>query len=660
MTTKDGKTTIFLTEQEDQRIRTTVQQTTQKCSEKAGQAREAREAKAAISQATGASLMADMGGAPDPDSTETKGGGGTLPVLTVGQPYPPCVVSVRELEPMKIGDLRMETHHRGKRLVVKRASPVVALAGRSWTMVQDEKGNEIERLEMCLHKMRFGDEVMELEKEFVIKEPYFTLTDQGEATIRIDHPTDLVLGWGTIAGEVNDGTEDAAQAEKKARTCKDKGNAALKEQDFAEAHTKYSEGLRIARQDNVSKINPDLARDISRNRAHVNLILNQFDQAKEDAKAALTGRDDTRSKDLDTKAYFRAGSAAYNLGNFEEAKALFEEQQKLTPTDKDAAMYLRKIAIRLREQEKGTYDWKNLRVNLSRTRQRVDVANFTSNIKVSESPGRGRGAFAARPIAAGDLVMCEKAFCVVWGHEREALTAMTYDVRDDRIRAVPVGLTKATVQKLLSNPSQTDKAMELFGDYKGDGKNVIMTEDGPVIDTFRVHDITSRNGFGVWDQYGEEGARHASTGLWLQVAALNHSCLPSVTKELIGDIMIIRATRAIPAGEELWISYDESSDYDARKESLMRTWGFECDCALCEAEKADDPAVRKKRRDLVSEADAFVEKEHWAGAKRLVIAKAQRLLRAIDDTYDAKRYKDLPRTGTRRIQEWLAQAKPRR
>lgn len=659
MTSQDERTTFFLTEQEAERIRTTVQQTSKKCSENAGQPREPRDAKGAISQATGASLMADMGGAPDPDSTETKGGRGTLPVLTVGQPYPPCVLSLQELEPMEIKDLRMETHHRGKRLVVKRAAPVVALAGRSWTMVQDQKGEETERLEMCLHKLRFGDEVMEVEKEFVIKEPYFTLTDQGEATIRIEHPSDLVLGWAAI-GEAKGGTEDAAAAEKKAKICKDEGNKALKEQDFGEAHAKYSEGLRIARQDLVSNANSDLARDISRNRAHVNLILNRFDEAKADAKAALTGREDARSKDLDSKAYFRAGSAAYNLGEFEEAKGLFEEQQKLTPTDRDAKTYLRKIAVRLGEQEKGTYDWKNLRASLSRTRKGVDAANFTSNIKVGQSPGRGRGAFAARPIASGDLVICEKAFRVVWGHDKDALTAMTYDVRDERIRASTIGLTRATVQKLLNNPSQIEKVMELFGDYKGDGKNVFKTDDGPVVDTCRVHDVISRNAFAVEDQFGEEKARHASTGLWLAVPAMNHSCLPSVAKEFIGDLMIVRATRAIPSGEEILISYDDNSDYDARQASLMTTWGFECDCALCKAEKADDSELRKKRRDLVSEADAFVEREHWAGAKRLAIAKAQRLSKAIDDTYDAKRYKDLPRTGTRRIQEWLAQAKPRR
>jgi tetratricopeptide (TPR) repeat protein len=664
----DGNT-IFLTEQEAERIRNTVEDRLKKCSQLAGQAREPRDSKASISQATGASLMADMGGAPDPDMMQTKGRQGTLPALAVGQPYPPSIVSLQELQPMKLTDLQMDTHHRGRRLTVKRVSPVVTLAARSWTMVQDEARDETERLEVCLHKSRHGDEVLESASVFVIKEPYFTLADQGETTLRIDHPSDLIICRDEIANgslasiyEVNGHVEDEPAAQEIAKAYKDEGNAALKQQDLPLAHAKYTEGLKIARQDVVSNANPDLARDISRNRAHVNLLLNQLDEAKTDAKASLTSREDQRSKDLDSKAYFRAGCAAYNLGEYQEAKGFFEAQQKLTPDDKVVSANLRRIELRLREQETGTYDWKKIRAGLSRARPRVDAASFFSSTKVRDSPGRGRGLFVIRDIPVGEIIMCEKAFCVVWGHESEALTAMTYDVRDDRIRVSPVGLSKATIQKLLSNPSQIQRVMDLYGDYQGDGTNVFRTEDGPVVDTFRVHDIISRNAFGPGSQFGEEeGASNSSTGLWIWAAYINHSCIANAKKEYIGDLMVLRATRPITANEEIFHSYDGSSDYDARRTALMTTWGFECTCALCTAEKADDVAVRQKRRELASEADAFVNREHWAHAKRLTVAKAQRLARAIDDTYDGKRYKGgVPRVATQRIREWLAKAGPRR
>jgi tetratricopeptide (TPR) repeat protein len=507
-----------------------------------------------------------------------------------------------------------------------------------------------------LHKKRHGKELLEsADSAFIIKEPYFTLTDDGEPTIRIDHPSDLVVvpeseAWSTN-GTNGEATDDAAAAEKKARSCKDQGNAALEKQNLPLAHARYSEGLRVARQDIVYNTNPDLARDLSRNRAHVNLLLNQLDEAKADAKAALIGKeDDPRSRELDSKAFFRAGMAAYHLGDYHEAKELFEQRQKLTPdiNPKETQAMLRRIQIHLDEQEAGTHDLKKLRAGLSRARPRVDAASFVGKTAVKDSPGRGRGLFATRDIPAGEIVM---------------LTAITYDVRDDRIRVSPAGLTRAVVQKLLSNPSQIEKVMDMYGDWQGgdsNTKNVFRTDDGPVVDTFRVHDIVSRNAFGPGSQYGEKGAQDASTGLWIRAGYTNHSCLANVHKEYVGDLMVLRATQAIAAGEEIFHSYDESSDYDARQRALMHTWGFECGCALCVVEKAEDAAVREKRRELAAEADAFVQREPWANANRRVIVRAQRLARAIEETYDGEKYKGLPRLATKRIQEWLAQATARR
>jgi tetratricopeptide (TPR) repeat protein len=645
MSSQDHGNTIFLTEQEAQRIRNTAKERIKKCSTAKGNGREPREATPSIQQATGASLMADMGGAPDPDMTHSKGG--ALPTVAIVQPYPPCTASLEDLEAMSFTDLKMETHHHGKKLVIKRASPVVGLAVRSWCMVQDEEGKETERLDFGWHKLRHNEEVLELTKLFVVKEPYFTMTDDGEPTIRIDHPSDLVSLTDEIATSE---LKDTTAAEKAATRCKNKGNAALKEQDLPEAYARYTEGLKIATEHSISS----LARDIARNRAYVSLLLGQLDEVLEDAKASLIREDDQRSKDLDSKAYFRAGSAAYTLGQYPLAKKLFEEQQKLTPGDKDGRTYLKRIAARVREQESGSHDFTKLRLNLSKARSRVDAATFTAKTEVKDSANMGRGLFANRNIAAGELIMCEKAFCVVWGYEREAMTAMTYDLRDDRIRVSPIGLSKAIVQKLISNPSQIADVMDLYGDYQGEDT------DAAVVDVFRVHDIMSRNAFGPGNQFGEDGIRNASTGLWVHAAYINHSCVPNAQKEYIGDLLIIRATRAIAAGEEIFHAYDESSDFDARQASLMTTWGFECNCKLCEAEKKDSVEVKNKREELRGEADALVAREPWAGAKRLTIVKAQKIARAIEETYDKKRYEGLPKMAGRVIEDWIKKASPRK
>ncbi|KAI1206533.1 uncharacterized protein F4807DRAFT_438339 [Annulohypoxylon truncatum] len=533
-------------------------------------------------------------------------------------------------------------------------------------MVQDEEG-ETERLDLCLHNSKYEEDILESASSFVVKEPYFTLTDQGEATIRVDHPSDLIVyrnkttnGDFSSVKELKGQAKDAATAERIAKAFKDEGNTALRRQNLPLAHAMYTDGIGVARQDALSATNPDLARDLHRNRAHVNLLLSRLDEAKLDAKAALIEKEDQASKDLDSKAYFRAGCAAYDLGEYQEATVLFENQRKLKPANKSATVYLKKIEERLREQETGRYNFKQIKAALSRSRPRVDAADFIVNTKIGESPGKGRGLFATKDIATGELVMCEKAFCVVWGHDKEALTAVTYDSRDDRIRISPVGLRKSIVQKLLSNDSQIEKVMDLYGDYQGDGSESFRTEDGPIVDTFRVHDIVSRNAFSPGSQFGEEDASNASTGLWVRAAYINHSCVANIEKEYVGDMMILRASRPIKSGEEIFHRYDESSDYEARQRALETTWGFGCSCALCVVEKADDPALRKRRQELVNEADQLIAKEHWANARSLMVTRAKRIMRSIDETYQEKKYKGLPHLATRRIQEWISLASPRR
>ncbi|KAG0652980.1 SET domain-containing [Hyphodiscus hymeniophilus] len=659
-------TTVFLTPEEDAHVRNTLKGRLQKCQKLAGQPREPGDPIARLQQVTGASLMADMNFAAELGLEAPKRQRDAMVAFAVGHPYPPCIASIEDLQPMELSELRMDTHHRGRVLTVRRKAPVVQLQASSWTVVHARSSEETERLEILLHKLTHGQDILESGSMFKIKEPYFTLNEQDEPTLRIDHPSDLVLcSNGEELGDSKDGDSATAStdlARKTAKEWKEEGNAALKQQDLPLAHANYTQGLQLLTKNDTGK--EELTYDLFRNRAHVNLILNRFDEAKTDALASLTGLEDQKAKDLDSKAYFRAGYAAYNLGEFQEAKGFFEDQQRLMPDHKDAAAYLRRAELRLKEQATAVYNFKKIKAGLSPGRPRVDAASFARNVKIGESTGRGRGLFATHDIGSGEIVLCEKAFCVVWGHEKEALTAMTYDGRDDKIRVIPAGLCRAIVQKLLDNPSQVEKVMDLYGDYRGLGKQLIVRDSSPVIDTFQVHDIVSRNAFGPGPMHSsrreaEEDESNASAGLWVMAAYINHSCIPNAEKECVGDLMILRATRRIRAGEEITHSYDASSDYDARSAALMNTWGFTCDCALCVAEKADGPGLRKKRLQLESEANALVERNAPVGAKMLAVAKGRRLIRSINETYNDERYKGLPRTALDRIQKWLAEATAR-
>ncbi|KAJ4291230.1 hypothetical protein N0V88_006230 [Collariella sp. IMI 366227] len=161
---------------------------------------------------------------------------------------------------MKLADLQIEIHHRGHRLVVKLASPVVTLTARSWTMVQDEGETETERLEL-----------------------------------RSRYESSSIFSWAVLKKE---------------------------------------------------KLMPYLP---------------------------LLGRLNQRFKDLDSKAYFRAGSAAYNQGNYKKATNFFKKRLQLMPENKNAHAFLHKFNTRLREQEVGSYSLKKIKASLSPTHPRVDL-----------------------------------------------------------------------------------------------------------------------------------------------------------------------------------------------------------------------------------------------------------------------------------------------
>lgn len=648
MSQTEAPGTIHISPKEAERIQTRIKNRRQKCKQSVGQAREPTDKPVLHQHITMLNLTNDM---------DLMGGGGGaeksegITVIPIEKPYLPSTASLEELTPMKLSELKMETHHKGRKLAVRRKEAVVEQKAHTWTMVEEEGSDDAERLEVVVHKSRGGEDLLDSITAFTIKEPYFTLSDDNEPTLRIDHPSDIVIHHEEVPS--SEGVSAVDQATK----CKEEGNAALKRKDLLEAHAKYTEGLATLTKGGAA--DDKLARDIHRNRAHVNLQLSRNDEAKTDGIAAVTDIDDARHKDLDSKAYFRAACAAYNLGQWQEAKDLFEKQKGLAPNDKDAATNLDKLATRIHEQKTGEYDFNKIRSGLSKLRPRADAADYDGNTERKESKGHGFGLFATKDIDAGSIILCEKALCIVWSHEADGLTALTVDARDSQIRVQPVGLTKAIVTKLAANPSQIEKATSLFGDHEGLGKQLLIKDGNPVIDTFQIHDIVSRNAFGPGETFatGKQDGRKASTGLWVRSAYINHSCIPNAKKDSVGDLMVFRATRSIKAGEEIFHCYSESIDLKDRAANLKKTWGFDCDCRLCKAEKKDGAQVREKRMELMGQAEALMQRDDVRIAKRVTVGRLDTIIKELNETYNEQRYQGIPRYGVERIQEWIAQAK---
>jgi hypothetical protein len=645
--------TVLLTDTQVERLKSLDAARRQQRSQAEGTCRVPREKAAAIREAITASLFADMRGLQDPDLLVDQQNR-TVPIIFAQAQFLPCQLPFEQLRPIGLADLLRERHHRGQYLSIRRISPVISMAVRSWAVVQDvlDEGHA-ERLELLVHTEYCGVDILDSGSQYIVKEPFFTINEQGQPGIRVFHPSDLI-----VMMEDNDGRTlfDAGSCVQTAVDKKDAANAALRAGDLILAHRLYSEGLAISQCQPALSKSPRVTKDIFRNRSQVNLLLHRYEEAQEDAVAALSGGSDGACRLLDSKALFRAGKAAYARGRYEEAKSYFQGAVEFTPGDQDNLIYLRKIEAREAEQL-GEFNFSKLRRTASKSRTSVDAADFVSNTIIRRSPGKGHGLFAACQLDCGAIVMVEKAFAVHWkggsGHDQ----ALSFNPRDLQIRVFAIGLTKAVMEKLRNSPSQLSSVLNLKGSEDLDVRTAFQTDDGPVLDAFRIHNIVARNAFAFShsSSFAPPADETVGTGLWLRAARINHSCTPNVEAEYFGDLMVLRALRPLKPGEEILHAYDQSSDYDQRQSILRTHWAFDCQCELCLTELADGPVVRANRAMLAAQAGKIVVQGSPTldNASRLTAVRARKLAKAIKGTYSAPAYQHLPQLALRDLQKWL-------
>ncbi|KAK5113327.1 hypothetical protein LTR85_010944 [Meristemomyces frigidus] len=592
----------------------------------------------------------------------------TILGIIVGQPYMPSTKSVDELEQITIAQLRTETHHKGKVLLVRRMGGLILARTTIGSIVVDETGTP-EILKLGHGDASLGEDgLLPTSVVIAIKEPYYTFNNEKAGELRVDHPSDIVhlrVTDSRVPASLLLEAEGRITEIRSARELKEAGNAALKKKLYVEALNCYTEGLRES-----CAGEEDIARDLYRNRSQANLLLERHEAAKTDALAALPDSSDELSKLVDAKAYFRAGCAAYHLQDFKDARSLFDKQLQLVGTDKDGKIMLSKVMTRLHEQEHGEYDFSLHGSRLSKAYPRVDAADHLTKSEIKPSPGRGRGLFATVDIKPGDLILCEKAFCVLFEHEEQHFKAVKYDVRTGNVTQGTGALWKELVSKLYRNPISAKAVMALSsGGYTSIDAAATSPDDIAVIDTFHVHDIMVHNAYGCSTPSKKQTQTHfglnshsgeINSGIWTHASYINHACVCNAHRTFIGDLILFRATKPIAKGEEITTAYTQIADYDERQKRFTEHWGFQCTCMLCTAEGADTAGDRRGRTRLERKAQTFQERNklhddaHPPSTKR--VQEAEGLATALKVTYDAKRFEGVPRNAALGIQAWLVQA----
>ncbi|KAF2033869.1 hypothetical protein EK21DRAFT_57881 [Setomelanomma holmii] len=538
--------------------------------------------------------------------------------------YCPSKVSLSQAKRTRIRDLRIATGDLDEVILLRTLTePVVHSA--SVTIVEDEHG-EIARLTVCNLEDSMNDPVLSKDSTLAIRQPRWTIAPYGGYYIRVDHPSDLVLldltaplvpfEWRSLDKDI---------PSKTAAGWKKEGDMMFLKKKFRQALACYERGRKALGTDAAYAVLIDLYRK----RCGVNIVLLRFDDASKDLAHAI-------------KLHAKSEQALHNsdLADFDAVKAWLYSKNMSDPLHIASRISrpLRDLAVRIKFdigvfQTTADYDFPRLSSSVGPLNLHIDAASYTSDTEVKQTFHHGRGLFAKRDFLAGDLIMAEKAF---------AMPGYLVNDRSSECSLYSLEL----VQKLTANPSLRREFFDMDdgGYWPVNAWEITAGEDIPV-DVFRVEHIRRRNCFAAPMRSVDvlTQATPVRNGFWIHTSYINHSCLPNSVRTFLGDMLFLRTTRHIRAGDEITAQYvTPELTLGERQEKYKSTWGFECDCRLCQVDDQVGPAVEQERMALFNELKVTAQK---LGAKptKTALKRFAKRLRELEVLYREDHYADLPK-----------------
>ncbi|OCL07988.1 hypothetical protein AOQ84DRAFT_389153 [Glonium stellatum] len=562
----------------------------------------------------------------------------------IPEAYPPATAPLCDLKEILLNQLRLEIYHVGRVLFAKLIVEPTRWTGIT-TLIEDSNG-DVERLQIYNQSNDIdAGLILPCGRVVAIKDPYYKTSADGGYSVRVDHPSDILLLPPTSEFVPPSLGADIIDLQKTALQLKEEGNTAYKRKDYLEAIELFTQGLHMC-----GNTSDTIMGILKRNRALMYLITKQYDAAKSDATSSLVGEPDN------VKSLYRAARACYELEEFEESERFLLTLLSYDKNDTDAQRELKRVKTRLQEATTGTYDFAVM-AKSAETQLWLDHASFTERVAVQPAGSRGRGLFTTVPIKAGDLVFCEKAFSAAFGDEILDTTYILLNANTKRITLGTQALLIPRIVHKLQNPSLGPKFLDLYSSsYPRTGKEGNILDGTPVIDTFLVTRIVELNCFGCPRRSSDEAHQnkhitskpakgYKSSGIWPMASYINHSCLPNIHRSFIGDMMVVRATKDLAEDEELKFPYcDVTEGFDAIQKKTRVHWGFSCDCELCKLEEKSSRKSRKRRIALEEDlATIITDSESVANLPASKTAKVERFMREIATTYDLNIFKDMPR-----------------
>lgn len=282
----------------------------------------------------------------------------------------------------------------------------------------------------------------------------------------------------------------------------------------------------------------------------------------------------------------------------------------------------KEVGIRIREMKYGDYDWLSLfrkcMTQGSEQSYLIDAADFIGPVKLDWVPGKGRGLLLTRDVRAGELLIVEKAIGVGFKGEDAIDHRKSYDFMFPRA-LVPgistraeIGLARLVIGSW-DNPSLYHQLTQLAGGPKSDtlpslrlppSENAWLESELPSsgeLDLEQIKNIYKVNAYSlplIGENLDTEPNKEGG-GVFYASSFINHSCIPNTSRIAFGDVLVIRANTDLRKGEEITQNYMIGAPYHLRAIRLKDSWGIDCTCALCRADRIEGHEKLSQRRKLI-------------------------------------------------------------
>ncbi|KAL8998685.1 MAG: hypothetical protein Q9169_002346, partial [Polycauliona sp. 2 TL-2023] len=560
----------------------------------------------------------------------------------------PSAAKLESLKKIAFSDLKVESTSQGSYLLVKTTS-----LQKKFVTFHDEKGDQHKVRNYLQDGRQFVSEIYANAKYIVLKEPFCKEMGNGKPVILILHLSDILVLQldDPMLPPIWHSTGD-----KSALQLKKTGNKHIREGEPYEAIDCFNRGLACTE-------STDFVETLRLNRSQARLAIESYEAALDDAQFIISGWSKDKLSPEYGKALLSCARALYAFRRFRECLSKLQEYCELYPNDELAVVEHERCKQRVEEFTNGSFDFAGWVADVAQKVKDkqpplIDAAPYHTPVAFRQSV-HGYGLFTARDVEAGDLLLCEKAFVCAFdivtrtpidrsptkknrpssssrGKKPRCLAttgrATSKKMNTDSVslgEPIDVRLQLGTLHKVHRNPG---RYLQPFLSLDGGTAQTAMISPG-VLDSTLNQYIVEKNKFTSTPAGSLAALHHAfnrpdkapvlpepppkdgatkppkdrpkasvpakTSGLWLLASRIKHSCLPNISRSIVGDMMIIRASTSMAANTEILDSYSVSTmPYPIRRSNLKSTYGFVCQCPACKMDQTVSSSVHIRRESL--------------------------------------------------------------